>query len=279
MKKKLIFMLFVFFQTFLFGQTTSKIIDVKVITKNFDVFRENPYGFEFDTDGKLLKRIGYGIYIAPNEEPTDLVETHIYSDEGLLKNILVQEKDRNNNFKVRFQSKYFYNEKKQLTEMINFNFLLDSIQQKITFEYDNNGNRNRININKVDYIVNKFDSSNKYVESYLFKNNVFVKNVTISDDSIFTYRDLPEAKSNRQFISLTYLRSKMEVGKEYETKTEFSYYKNGIIKKKKYLVDYNNNDSFELDYEYNINCDGKTKFSKLVVQRINKEILEISMWQ
>lgn len=273
MKKKLILILFVFFQTFLFGQITNT-VEVKLTCENFGGVKENRYILEFGANGELLKRTGYNVEMNPNQGSTDVIETHTYSDEGLLKMILVQEKGRDNNLKPRFQSNYFYNEKKQLTEMINFNYLFDSIQQKITFEYDVNGNRNRINMSESDYVLNKFDSNNNYLESHLFKNNAFEKNIKMATDSIFIYRDLPDLKNNWCFS--VYLPV-YNIGSA-KNKTKFSYYKNGIIKSKKNSTTYSDN-SFELIYNYRIKCDGNKQFAKSIIEKINKEILQIEVWQ
>jgi hypothetical protein len=281
MKYQLSLLLLFFFQTTLFSQTPN-FIDIKIEEKNFQG-QKNPNStceLKFDTSGKLLKRIGYQITMLPNRLPCDLIETYTYTEEGLLKIILVQAKDSSNILKTRFQSKCFYNDKKQLVEMINFNYIFDSIQQKFSFEYDRNGNRIRINKDTSEYIIARYNKKNKSIKSEFFKNKNFIKEVNIYNDTLFTYRDLPNLQPNRIFIqesNVPYLVSR-ETPKT-RCRTQYAYHKNGIIKSIKELVSYDNSyPSIEFSF-YKIVCDEKTKHEKSIIKKINKEIIQNNNWQ
>ena len=281
MKYRLILIFFIFFLNFSFSQNTTNFIDIKIEQRYY--VNQNPpggsYELKFDNQGLLLKRVGYKIKMLSNSMPTDLIETYTYSDEGLPINIFEQERDINNKITPRFHSKYFHNEKKQLIEIVNFNYILDSIQQKITFEYNGNGNRIKINKSNSEYILNQYDTTNKYIKSELFKNNRYVKDIQIDNDAIILYRDVPDLKTNKNMNRVVYLPFSINNAGQSSDKIEFDYYKNGIIKRKKVITSYSPNDSFKLANIYTIKCDGKTNYDKSIIEKINKEILQIEMWQ
>lgn len=281
MKYRPILIFFIFFQNFSFSQITSNYIDIKIEQRYYK--NQNPpegsYELKFNNKGLLLKRTGYKIQMRSNSIPTDLVETYTYSDEGLPTIILEQEKNIDNKITPRFHSKYFYNEKNQLIEMLNFNYILDSIQQKITFEYDGNGNRIKINKSNSEYILTQFDPNNKYIKSQLFINNSYVKDLQITNDPIFLYRDLSDLKTNKNMDRVYFAPISLSNESKTNDKIEFDYYKNGLIKTKKIITSFSDDDTFKLANIYTIKCDGKTKYDKSIIERINKQILQIEMWQ
>lgn len=284
MKLKLIFLFFISFQNFLFSQISPNIIEIKIKNQNNSTQKNKSHSIvelKFDSSGKLLKRIGDNINEYFNPKPIDLTETYTYSENGLLKNVIEQEKDEQSVIKPRFISKYFYNEQKQLIEIASFHYIYDSIEKKTTFEYDANGNRIRINNGPSKYILNHFDNNNKYINSQLYEDNIFVENLQIPDYS--HEKSIFSLENDKLVERDTILEAPQECfynGGKYpsQNKAEVVYYKNGILKK---IISYHsfNNGPFQLESTSTVKCDGKTKFDKNIVKTINSEIVKNDMWQ
>ena len=174
--KRTILIILVFFSTNLFGQKlTEKVgeIEVKLIyhyfktdsynkpTKKKTNRKNRPHTkMYFDSNGVLLKKIGFGKHHNTDLRLTDYIEVYKYKNNKLAE-IIKYESDYQKHIYPYWRTEFIYNEKEQLIDDSMFYYQTDSLFHKTTYEYDLNSNKTKSIFNPTYYYQREFDSKNR----------------------------------------------------------------------------------------------------------------------
>ncbi|MFH4967462.1 hypothetical protein V8G61_04580 [Gaetbulibacter sp. M240] len=294
-----ILIIFVFFSTNLFSQElTEKVgeIEVQLIYHYFKrdsdskptqkkTNRKNrPHEIlYFDSNGTLLKKIGYGKQHNSDLKLIDYIEIYSYDDNKLTRSIKY-ESDYQKHIYPYLKTEFIYNEKGQLIDDSIFLYHTGSLFQKTTYEYDLNSNKTKSMFNSTYFYQREFDSINRLTSlKQIYDSKLrWEWNYTYSDNQrigIFqTHYDDGKDYSQKEIQTFNEIGFLIETEVKHISKSElnqkvkFFYSKNGIISKIEQYETSGIDDVYEFVSFTQIEVNSKSKINSIIAEKINDEI-------
>jgi len=295
--KQTLFIISIFLTLNLFGQNlTEKIgeIEVQLINHYFktDLYnkptkkktnRKNrpKTKMYFDSNGVLLKKIGFGKHHNTDLRLTDYIKVYEYDNNKLTQSI-EYESDYQKNIYPYWKSKFIYNKKGQLINDSMFYYKTDSLFHQTTYEYDLNSNKTKSIFNPTYYYQREFDSINRITSLkqiydskirwewnfiYLDNQRIGIFQTHYNDGKDYSKKEIQTFNEKGLLIET----EEKHISKSgLDKKVKISYDKDGIISKIEKYETYGN------EYVYvsftEIKIKSKLEFNSKIVGKINEQI-------
>ena len=294
-----ILIILVFFSTNLFGQNlTEKVgeIEVHLIYHYFKTDsdykptnkktnkKNRPHEkLYFDSNGTLLKKIGFGKQHNSDLKLTDYIEVYKYVNNKLTQ-IIKYESDYKKHIYPYWRTEFIYNEKGQLIEDSMFYYQTDSLVHTTTYEYDLNSNKIKSIFNPTYYYQRDFDSINKITScKQIYDSKLrWEWNYKYSDNKrigIFqTHYNDGKDYSKKEIQTFNDKGLLIETEEKYiskdglDQKAKFYYDKNGIISKIEQYETYGIENEYVLVSFTEIKIKAKLKINSNIAEKINEKI-------
>lgn len=296
--KKTFFIFFLTITSFSFGQNlTEKVGEIEVqliwhyFKKNSDfdptkkkTNRKNrPHSkLYFDSNGIILKKIGFGKQHNSDLKLTDYIEVYKYENNRLTESIKY-ESDYQKKIYPYWKTEFIYNEKEQLIDNSMYYYQTDSLLQKTTFEYDLNSNNTKSIFNPAYYYQREFDSINRITSikqiyddklrwefnyTYLDNKRIGIFQTHYNDGKDYSKKEILTYKAGKVIECEEVYTSKIG----WDVKTKFYYFKNGIIRKIENYEMIGEKNEYQLVSFTEIKVKAKSDISTGTAKLINKEI-------
>jgi hypothetical protein len=286
----------------LFGQKpTEKVgeIEVELIGHNFKrnsdyeltkkkTSRKNrPYlRIYFDSNGSLLKSIGFGKHHNTDLRLIDRINIYKYDKNGLKSKIDIWETDYDKNLLYRFYKKFDLDSTKSkiLSEKM-YEIESDTIYTQTDYWYNEKGEYQGIIFDSTYYYKRKYNEKKQLVNhQQIYDGKLrWEWNYSYSDNKrigIFQtyYKDGKDysKKEIRTYDNLGRLTEieELQLTKDgMEEKTKISYDKNGVINRIEQYETYNREDGYEFVSYQEIKVKSKIVIDSLIAEKINEQII------
>lgn len=285
---KFFYIIFFLSITQLFSQKIEKRIgDYKITFSTYrfeDSKKKNKIGKEeiyFDSLGKTLEKIKYGRHHYNKLNVIGTIEQFQYENEQLIFSKKYISYCKSCQFDELY-TKYIYNNKNKIIKETTFKKENDSVF--ISLEYTRKGKTIEIYSDNYTYIQKIYDDNSKLIElnqvfedsnkirwQYLYK---YGENWTeanfqtyYGDGKDYTKREIETFDIQNRIIS-------KEIIAEYNTKSIYTYSKNGLLNEIKEYNSYGNGE-YELEYSTKYKFKGKTrKLNSEVLNKLNAVLIE-----
>jgi len=294
-----ILIILVFFSTNLFSQElTEKVgeIEVQLIYHYFKTDSDNkptkkktnrknrPHvKLYFDSNGTLLKKIGFGKQHNSDLKLKDYIEIYKYDNNKLIQSIKY-ESDYQKHIYPYWKTEFIYNEKGQLIDDSMFHYQTDSLFQRTTYEYDLNSNKTKSILNPTYYYQREFDSINRITSlkqiynsklrwewNYIYSDNqrIGIFQTHYNDGKDYSKKEIRTFNENGLLIET----EEKNVSKSgLEQKVKIFYDKNGIISKTEQYETYGIENEYVFVSLTEIDIKSKLEFNSKIVEKINEQI-------
>lgn len=297
--KKTIFIFFLTITSFSFGQNlTEKVGEIEVqliwhyFKKNSDfeptkkkTNRKNrPHSkLYFDSNGIILKKIGFGKQHNSDLKLTDYIEVYKYKNNRLTESIKY-ESDYQKHIYPYWKTEFIYNEKGQLIDDSMYYYQTDSLLQKTTFEYDLNSNITKSSFNPTYYYQREFDSIIRIISlkqiydnelrwewnySYSDNQRIGIFQTHYNDGKDYSKKEIQTFNENGLLIE-TEVKHISKNG--LDQKVKFFYDKNGIISKIEQYETYGIENEYVFVSFTEIKVKSKLELNSNIAKKINDEI-------
>lgn len=295
--KKTIFIFFLIITSFSFGQKlTEKIgeIEVQLICHYFktDLYgkptkkktnrKNRPHTkMYFDSNGILLKKIGFGKHYNADLRLIDYIEVYKYDNKKLTQSI-EYESDYQKHIYPYWRTEFIYDEEGQLIDESIFYYQTDSLFHKTTYEYDLNSNRTKSILNPTYYYQRDFDSTNRITSckqiydsklrwewNYTYSDNqrIGIFQTHYNDGKDYSKKEIQTFNENGLLIET---EEKYISKSGLEEKVNIFYDKNGIISKIEQYKTYGSEYVF-ISYT-DVKIKSKLELNPYIVEKINEQI-------
>jgi hypothetical protein len=295
--EKTIFIFFLIITSFSFGQNlTEKVgeIEVQLI---YHYFKTDSYGkptkkktnrknrphtkIYFDSNGILLKKIGFGKHHNTDLRLTDYIEVYKY-DNNKLSQSIKYESDYQKRIYPNWRTEFIYDEKGQLIDDSMFYYQTDSLFHKTTYEYDLNSNKIKSIFNPTYYYQRDFDSMNRIISckqiydsklrwewNYTYSDNqrIGIFQTHYNDGKDYSKKEIQTFNKNGLLIET---EEKYISKSGLEEKVKIFYDKNGIISKIEQYETYGSEYVF-VSYT-DIKIKSKLELNPNIIEKINEQI-------
>lgn len=299
--KKILFIYFLIFSSFSFGQNLKKKIgDIEIQLIGHYYKRNSDYELTkrktnkanrpsiklfFDSNGNLLKKIKFGTNHNSSLKLIGSIEVLNYLKDSLISSLQYYsdcycEKE----IEPYYNTNYTYNKKGQLIDESKFYFNTDSLFFKTTFEYDENLNNTKSIFNPTYYYQREFDSLNRIKSlKQIYDNNLrwewkynYSDNKRIgifqtyyNDGKDYSKKEINTFNKKGQLIeSEEKYTSKLETG----DKIKIYYSENGLLEKIEYYEFSSYNQEYELKSFTFIKVKSKIDLDFKLSEIINEQI-------
>lgn len=300
--KQTLLLISIFLTLNLFGQKpTEKVgeIEVELIGHNFKrnsdyeltkkkTSRKNrPYlRIYFDSNGSLLKSIGFGKHHNTDLRLIDRINIYKYDKNGLKSKIDIWETDYDKNLLYRFYKKFDLDSTKSkiLSEKM-YEIESDTIYTQTDYWYNEKGEYQGIIFDSTYYYKRKYNEKKQLVNhQQIYDGKLrWEWNYSYSDNKrigIFQtyYKDGKDysKKEIRTYDNLGRLTEieELQLTKDgMEEKTKISYDKNGVINRIEQYETYNREDGYEFVSYQEIKVKSKIVIDSLIAEKINEQII------
>lgn len=243
----------------------------------------------FDLNGKIQQLRRYKIKKDYKSKPKDLIEMYKYNNNGILINIIEQEKVNKSLIEIISSQNFYYNDKNQLIEKTFLDYKKDTIVKKITYQYDLNGNNIKIMCDSLHYVIKEYDTNNQITNSVYFNNETISYADALRNDENIKTGYYCYGK-NSKIIKFDVVTKKQNYAngflKEIEKSSNFinhkvnkkySYYENGLLNS----MEISNSfypDNYLLSQRLTIKSDFKNTLNRKIVNEINRQICVRDIW-
>ena len=235
----------------------------------------------FDSNGVLLKKIGFGKHHNTDLRLTDYIKVYEYNNNKLTQSI-EYESDYQKNIYPHWKSKFIYNKKGQLINDSMFYYKTDSLFHQTTYEYDLNSNKIKSIFNPTYYYQREFDSINRITSlkqiydskirwewNYIYLDNqrIGIFQTHYNDGKDYSKKEIQTFNEKGILIET----EEKHISKSgLDQKVKIFYDKNGIISKIEQYETYGNEYVFVSFTEIRIKS--KLKINSKIVKKINEQI-------
>ncbi|OUS18033.1 hypothetical protein A9Q93_04525 [Nonlabens dokdonensis] len=299
--KKILFIYFLIFSSFSFGQNLKKKIgDIEIQLIGHYYKRNSDYEITkrktnkanrpsiklfFDSNGNLLKKIKFGTNHNSSLKLIGSIEVLNYLKDSLISSLeYYSDCYCEKQIEPYYNTNYTYNKKGQLIDESTFYFNTDSLFFKTTFEYDENLNNTKSIFNPTYYYQREFDSLNRITSlkqiydndlrwewKYNYSDNkrIGIFQTYYNDGKDYSKKEINTFNKKGQLIeSEKKYISKLETG----DKIKIYYSENGLLEK----IEYYEFSSYNKEYELNSftfikvksNIDLDFKLSEMINEQI-----------
>ncbi|MEO9257085.1 MAG: hypothetical protein ABI207_01815 [Crocinitomicaceae bacterium] len=294
-----ILIILIFFSTNLFSQElTEKVgeIEVQLI---FHYFKTDSYNkptkkktnkkngrntkMYFDSNGVLLKKIGFGKHHKTDLRLTDYIRVYKYDNYKLTQSI-EYESDYEKNIYPNWKSKFIYNKKGQLIDDSMFYYQTDSLFQQTTYEYDLNSNEAKSIFNPTYYYQSEYDSINRITSlkqifddklrwewNYIYSDNqrIGIFQTNYNDGKDYSKKEIQTFNKNGLLIET---EEKYVSKSGLDQKVKISYDKNGIISKIEQYETYGTEREYVFVSFTELKIKSKLELNSNIAEKINEQI-------
>ena len=300
--KQTLFLISIFLSLNLFGQKpTEKVeeIEIKLIGHNFkrnsdheltkkQTNRKNrPYlKMYFNSNGYLLKSIGFGKHHNTDLRLVDRINIYEYDNNGLKSKIDIWETDYDKNLSYRFYKKYDLDSTKSkiLSEKM-YEIESDTIYTQTDYWYNEKGEYQGIIFDSTYYYKRKYNEKKQLVNhqqiydgklrwewnySYSDNKRIGIFQTYYNDGKDYSKKEI---RTYDNLGRLTEIEELQLTKDGLEEKTKFYYSKNGIVEKIEVYDSYNREDGYELISYLEIKVKSKVIVDSLIAKKINEQII------
>ncbi|CAL2059232.1 hypothetical protein [Tenacibaculum sp. 190524A05c] len=295
--KKITFILLLSISLFSYGQKLmGKVgeIEVQIIPHNFKSDSHNkptkkktnrrnrPHTkLYFDSNGDLLKKIGFGKYKNFDLRTTEYIKVYMYENKKLAQSITYENYCRKNT-QPYWRTLYSYDKNGQLMNDSIFYYETDSLFLETTYEYDLNSNMIKSIFKPTHYYQRDFDSKNRITSlkqiydsklrwewkyKYLKNQRIGIFQTHYNDGRDYTKKEL---KTYNEIGLLIETEEKNISSDGSKQKVKFSYNKNGILSKIERYETYGG--KYVCVSYSDIKVKSKTDLNLNIAQKINEQI-------
>lgn len=234
-----------------------------------------------NSNGDLLKKIGFGKHHNTDLKLTDYIEVYKYDNEKLIQSIKY-ESDYQKHIYPYWRTEYVYNGKGQLMDESTYYYKTDSLFFKTTYEYDLKSNETKSIFNPTYYYQREFDSINRITTlkqiydsklrwewNYKYSNNqrIGIFQTYYNDGKDYSKKEIQTFNDNGLLIET----EEKYISKDgLAQKVKFYYDKNGIISKIEQYETYGNEYEFVSFTE--IKVKSNLELNSNIVKKINEQI-------
>lgn len=286
----------------LFGQKpTEKVgeIEVELIGHNFKrnsdyeltkkkTNRKNrPYlRMYFDSNGNLLKSIGYGKHHNTDLRLIDRINIYKYDKNGLKSKIDIWETDYDKNLSYQFYKKYDLDDTKSkiLSEKI-YEIESDTIYTQTDYWYNEKGEYQGIIFDSTYYYKREYNEKKQLVNlqqiydgklrwewSYSYSDNerIGIFQTFYNDGKDYSKKEIRTYDKLGRWIEI----EELQITKDgMEEKTKIYYGKNGVIDRIEEYDSYNREDGYEFVLCQEVKVKSKVIVDSQIAERINEQII------
>lgn len=300
--KQTLFLISIFLTLNLFGQKpTEKIgeIEVELIEHNFKrnsdyeltkkkTNRKNrPYlKMYFDSNGNLLKSIGFGKHHNTDLRLVDRINIYKYDKNGLKSKIDIWKTDYDKNLSYRFYKKYDLDSNKSniLSEKM-YEVESDTIYTQTDYWYNEKNEYQGVFYDSTYYYKREYNENGKLIKLQQVYNGKlnWVTNYSYSNNQrigVFqTYYNDGKDYSTKEIRTYDNLGRLIKIEELYltkdglEEKTKFHYSKNGIVEKIEEYESYDRENGYELISYRKIKVKNNVIIDSLIAKKINEQII------
>lgn len=300
--KQTLLLISIIFTLNLFGQKpTEKVgeIEVELIRHNFKrnsdyeltkkkTNRKNrPYlKMYYDSNGNLLKSIGFGKHHNTDLRFVDRINIYKYDRNGLKSKIDIWETDYDKNLSYRFYKRFDLDSTKSniLSEKM-YEVESDTIYTQTDYWYNEKGEYQGVFYDSTYYYKREYDENEKLIKlqqvyngklnwetNYSYSNNqrIGVFQTNYNDGKDYSTKEIRTYDNLGRLIEIEELHLTID---GLEEKTKFYYSKNGIVEKIEEYDSYNRKDGYELISYRKIKVKSKVIIDSLIAKKINEQIV------
>lgn len=299
--KQILFLISIFLSLNFFGQKpTEKVgeIEVELIGHNFKrnsdyeltkkkTNRKNrPYlRMYFDSNGNLLKSIGFGKHHNTDLRLIDRINIYKYDKNGLKSKIDIWKTDYDKNLSYQFYKKFDLDSTKaKIVSEKMYEIGSDTIYTQTDYWYNEKGEYQGIFFDSTYYYKREYNEKKQLVRlqqiydgklrwewNYTYDDNqrIGIFQTHYNDGKDYSEKEIRRYNEKGLLVEI----EELQITKDgLEEKTKICYDKDGIIKRIEEYESYNREDGYELVSYRKVKLKSKVIFDSLIAERINEQI-------
>ncbi len=299
--KQTLLLISIFFTLNLFGQKpTEKVGEIEVelighifkrnsdyeLTKKKTNRKSRPsLKMYFDSNGTLLKSIGFGKHHNTNLRLLDRIEIYEYDSNGLKSKVDIWETDYDKNLSHKYYKKFDLDSTKSkiiLEKM--FVIESDTIYTQTDYWYNEKAEYQGVIFDSTYYYKREYNDKKQLVHlqqiydgklrwawnyTYFDNQRIGIFQTHYNNEKDYSEKEIRTYNEKSLLVEIEELRNTKD---SLEEKTKIYYDKDGIIKRIEKYDSYNREDGYELISYRKVNLKSKVIVDSLIAKRINEQI-------
>ncbi len=257
------------------------------LTKKKTNRKNRPYlRMYFDSNGNLLKSIGFGKHHNTDLRLIDRINIYKYDKNGLKSKIDIWKTDYDKNLSYQFYKKFDLDSTKaKIVSEKMYEIGSNTIYTQTDYWYNEKGEYQGIFFDSTYYFKREYNEKNQLVRlqqiydgklrwewnyTYDDKQRIGIFQTHYNDGKDYSEKEIRRYNEKGLLVEI----EELQITKDgLEEKTKIYYDKDGIIKRIEEYESYNREDGYELVSYRKVKLKSKVTFDSLIAERINEQII------